>query len=470
MSIPAMKSVLLGNGININFGGRAYTNEFIIKRIIFNARAGKYAPLFHNEISGDDIATLFFGLAKWTNEIVSGQYDSCIIDDLDVKALMSFKARYNWALRHYYEVGLEDWFFILRVYFLSNPDMTAQWNSAKQGFEHMMLDAIYNDGEIQYLYTKMGKPVRKFLSSFSTLFTLNYDCNIETLTKKAVIHLHGDYKTPANSENPSTIQGFCRAQKGCNVVIHQFEHCYCNALLDYCGEHKYDIASAFEKGEQGLTELEKRKIRDEYLPAPISEWIEVHREHPELSFGVQYHFDALRKLSGELYIIGLSPNNDSHIFKLINESGISKVIYFYHSQDDKKLSLRKPLEFRRVDELWKSLDAAPKKYNCRYNIPDSEEVDKFLHVFNVLSGDPVSKETLKKEIDAIPQFTADRLCQIAYDKLVEMRSFGSPKSEEELLKQCREVSRIALREGVLPSALYAHVIMNAGKWNSDGNA
>ena len=28
------QSILIGNGMNINFGGRAYTNEFIIKRII----------------------------------------------------------------------------------------------------------------------------------------------------------------------------------------------------------------------------------------------------------------------------------------------------------------------------------------------------------------------------------------------------------------------------------------------------
>lgn len=36
------KSILIGNGININFGGKAYTNDYIIKRILFNARANKY--------------------------------------------------------------------------------------------------------------------------------------------------------------------------------------------------------------------------------------------------------------------------------------------------------------------------------------------------------------------------------------------------------------------------------------------
>ncbi len=44
------KSILIGNGININFGGKAYTNNYIIKRILFNARASRYDPLFNGEI------------------------------------------------------------------------------------------------------------------------------------------------------------------------------------------------------------------------------------------------------------------------------------------------------------------------------------------------------------------------------------------------------------------------------------
>ena len=83
-----VKSLLLGNGININFGGRAYTNQFIIKRIIFNARADKYAPLFNGEISGQEIANLFSELAKWANDIRNGKYDGLIEEDIPVwKAL-----------------------------------------------------------------------------------------------------------------------------------------------------------------------------------------------------------------------------------------------------------------------------------------------------------------------------------------------------------------------------------------------
>ena len=78
------KSILIGNGININFGGKAYTNNYIIKRILFNARASRYDPLFNGEISGDEIASIFVGLATWANAISDGKYDAIIggiIDD-----------------------------------------------------------------------------------------------------------------------------------------------------------------------------------------------------------------------------------------------------------------------------------------------------------------------------------------------------------------------------------------------------
>ena len=176
------KSILIGNGFNINFGGAAYTNQFIIKRIIFNARAKKYDVLFDGQVSGDEIAQIFFELAQWTNDIASGKYDA-IIPAKDIYILEDFKSRYNWKLEHYYEVGLEDWLFILYVYFLSNDDIMEEWIPARQGFERMMLDAIYNDGDIQVLYTVIGKPVKRWLKEFDNIFTLNYDNNIEYLTQ-----------------------------------------------------------------------------------------------------------------------------------------------------------------------------------------------------------------------------------------------------------------------------------------------
>ena len=56
------KSVLLGNGINIQFGGKAYSNRFILSRIVFNAQCDKYDNLFEGTLSGKEIKQLFYGL------------------------------------------------------------------------------------------------------------------------------------------------------------------------------------------------------------------------------------------------------------------------------------------------------------------------------------------------------------------------------------------------------------------------
>lgn len=455
------KSILIGNGININFGGKAYTNDYIIKRILFNARANKYDPLFDGEISGDEIARIFIGLSTWANDISDEKYDA-IIPDEEKPILKDFKARYNWKLSHYYEVGLEDWLFILHVYFLQNADIADNWSSAKQGFERMMLDAIYNDGDIQEIHKVMGKHVKRWLLEFSNVFTLNYDNNIEDLIKRPVFHLHGDFRTPANSENPQTLLGYIRKNNNENVVIPQFEHCFCNALFGYAGEHKYGIVCAFEKGTEGLKRLEKSGISPECFPAPLDEMIRVHQEHPELVFSCCYHFAEFKELAGELHIIGMSPNNDSHIFKLIDESNIEKVVFYYFSEGEEKkgLPIHQEVEYRSAQELWRRLKALPKQYNCNYPIPQSDRVKENFEIFNMLSGDNVSEADIIESANSIPKFEATKLCEIVMEKIKE---YGAPKDEEELERQFREISRVALRNGILPSALFLHIIMD-GRW------
>lgn len=454
------KSILIGNGININFGGSAYTNDYIIKRIVFNARANKYDPLFNGEITGDAIASIFIGLSDWANDISGGMYDA-IIPAEEKYILDDFKKRYNWKLTHYYEVGLEDWLFILHVYFLKNEDISDNWTSAKQGFERMMLDAIWNDGNIQNLHEVMGKPVKRWLLEFNNIFTLNYDNNVEDLIKRPVFHLHGDFRTPANSENPQTLIGYMRQENRANVVIPEFEHCFCNALFDYTGEHKYDIAYAFERGGEGLQSLEKSGIPPEFFPAPIRELIRLHQEHPELTFGCNYHFSEFRSLTGELHILGMSPNNDSHIFKLIDESNIEKIVFYYHSESEakKKLPVHQKVEYKSAKEIWKRLDASPKQYNCNYSIPKSEKVKEFFELFNLMSGDRVSEDDIIKSANAIPQYKATELCKGVMNEMKVQQEGGAPKDEKEQQRQFREISRIALRNGILPSALYLHVVM-----------
>jgi len=466
-----MRSVLVGNGINIQFGGKAYSNDFIMKRIFLGAQTNKYEALFDGQVSGEIITGIFKGFIDTANKIINGDYDS-LGDDDDQEAIKDFMSRYTEPVAKYHEIMLEDWFLLIRVFFITNSDLKDQWQSVKQGFEHLILDAIYNEGMLTSLHKNMNKKVKRFFAGFDYIFSLNYDNNLEVLTGKEVFHLHGDYSVPADSENPDTVRGYLRQQAGQMVSVSEFHHCFCNAMLDYSGDLKFRRALAIREctiemnrwlnlSKHDKLEYEKQiallKEKDENTFQLVSTYV----QRPDLHIGTNYHFDELSNLQGELYIIGLSPNNDGHIFKCINESKIKKVYFYYFSKDDKAIPITKPFELLPVNELWQPLDVEKKKYNCCYPIPNSPEVDKFIDVFNEISFDPVPKNKIIDELNAIPQFEVDRLYGLMKEKLEAQKSRGNPKSEGELHRQFIEISCIGLREGVLPSVLFMMYVMNA---------
>lgn len=467
-----MKSVLIGNGFNIQFGnnieklGNAYNNRFILQRIKFNAKAGKYTTLFGNKIKGEDIVKAFSALVEYANKICFGEFDY-ISDDNDLKnAIDDFKCRYNYELQKPNEIGLEDWFLLIKLFFVDNLDIKDEWQYAKQAFEKIILDAIYNDGVIQNIYCSINKNVKQFFSSFKYLFTLNYDNNLENLTKREVYHLHGDYGVINDSENTDIIQGYINQKKGKYIKYPvEFKHCYCNALLNYSGNMKLKHANNIEKCQDMLKSL---KVSYETDPndfvnkfksiGRLYEYIESYINNPNLAAGTNYHFKEFRELSGELVIIGMCPNNDSHIFECINNSNIKKVTFyhFYTKNNRKKptLPLSKPYEVLDVNEkLWEPLKCKKKVYNGNEAKLRHPAIDKFINIFNDLSGDKITEKQFKDEFNAIPQFEADRLCELVEEELEKHHT--GVNNEEELIQQLNDITRIGLREGVFPTVLYS---------------
>lgn len=267
---------------------------------------------------------------------------------------------------------MEDWFLLLRLFLLNNEDLTDSWKVVKQGIEWIILDAIYNDGKLQDVHHKMNKSVKRFFKSYDSIFTLNYDNNIERLTNKIVYHLHGDYSVLTDSENPEMVQGFLNTQKNQIVMNSEYPQCYCNALLNFSGQQKYkeaqdklhriEILQNFRR----LYETDMNAFKEtraelgRYNPV-VLQVIDTYIEHPELKIASDYHFSELEKLSGELHIIGLSSQNDSHIFACIEKSSVDKVIFYVYDNPPKSLPLTKSYEFEDIRKLWKKLDADPPK-------------------------------------------------------------------------------------------------------------
>lgn len=230
------KHLLIGNGFDIQFGGRAFTSQFIIQRIKYRAQMGIYDSLFEKTISGQEIVAIVEGFVTEANSLMSGKYDQYIQDAETKNAVNDFKKRYTQKIEEPHEIMIEDWLLLVHVFFLKNQDLEKDHIGATIAFKRVLLDVIYNEGKIQKIITslkkKTKKSLRKYLSGFDSIFTTNYDHNIEDLVSDIVpvFHLHGSFDVLTESENPEYAVGYFRTQNGATVYQEELKHCYCNAL------------------------------------------------------------------------------------------------------------------------------------------------------------------------------------------------------------------------------------------------
>ena len=472
-----LKNLLLGNGINIQFGGIAYSSNFIMKRIKYRTKLDSYNELFGNKLTGNEIVNLLENFVEEANKIRKGEYDSFATDDDTLDALKDFKGRYDTTIENAYDIMLEDWFFVVHMFFLKNFDLEENRQSAIQGFERLILDAIFNSGKIQEIYKKMkqNKKVRRYFQSFDNIYTLNYDNNIENLTQKEVYHLHGDFSVLANSENENNVLGYIRKMAGETVAFEDMKHCFCNALLNYSGRLKYKVISDSHRLIQEAENFADRYANDETFKQQVERlkeekpleysMIMTKISHPELSMATEYHFEDFSKIEGELILIGMSPNNDAHIFDaILNNKKLTKVIFYYYDEKDRAFIEthfpKKIFQCEKVDILWGRLNCKAKHYNCNYELP-SQDFEKFIDIFNALSDDVISKETIIKKVNQIPQFEMKRLCKLVREDMHKRNPLHTTTDEKGFLQQGASISYIALQEGILPSVLYMICIMNS---------
>ena len=337
----------------------------------------------------------------------------------------------------------------------------------------MFLDAIFNDGKIQELYTKINKQVKKYFNGFDNIFTLNYDNNIEKLIHRPVYHLHGDFSVLANSENVENVLGYIRTLAGENVWFQEMKQCYCNALLNYSGKLKYKFAETahdlivdseyyaerYENDASFLKGLEEMKKSNSLQAQMIMTKI----EHPELKMATEYYFVVFKTIQGELYIVGMSPNNDAHIFELIlNNPNITKVVFYYFNKKDREYIevnyLKDLFECQSVQELWKMLNCSVIKYNCNYNIPDA--VQDIIRALNLLSDDKIGFDEIKNRVNQVPQFEMIRLCKAVKEDMKLRNPLHESTDKKDFIQQNASICYIALKKGILPSILYLICIMN----------
>lgn len=206
-----MKTILVGNGFNIELGGVDYLNKAIINRFLTYSKTKDYAKiLYNNTISNNEIAELLPGLYNELIKILKGQYDKYCGNNEDRKLISMLKSRYSLFVK-IDEVGMEDYFVILRLFHIRFNDDENLIKSTHDGFCWQFLDAIYNEGRIQKIATTVLPAYKSYLKNkfyeYDDIYTVNYDKTVEAIADKKVHYLHGNFETLLDQYDPNTSIG-----------------------------------------------------------------------------------------------------------------------------------------------------------------------------------------------------------------------------------------------------------------------
>lgn len=363
-----MRSVLIGNGVTIQYGGADYLNSKIIRRALDKIQSGKFPATVYPK----ECAEFVIALQKEHVRVLNGEYDSYVITSYDRSSLKDFKNRYD-KNRSYSvtEIGFEDYFLLFELVHnkqgIGNPDRFY----SRAVLRRMFLDAIFNEGKIETIHKHFQIGFVSWLKKHDYIFTTNYDSNLENATGRNIHHLHGAFSMLSETYNPKSFRNQLEDDLlNGEVVDHNYLHLYSNCIVSYVGYLKsYSMTlasnanSAMEKFVSGYqNDPEIRRQIDEMdesnaLIKRLKEAIKLKAKRPDLKHSVQYPHQILENISGSLEIIGLSPYNDGHLFTQVLENNqIVEIIFNYFSDQEaseaKHLFKSKNLKLQNVREYW----------------------------------------------------------------------------------------------------------------------
>lgn len=369
-----MNSLLVGNGINIQYGGYRCTNKEIIKRAITSAIDPNF-PLAATTFTDCHQPIWLIGtLYSEIPNVIEGDFDELSLASFERAELDSFKKRYRdfASNRSPLMVGMEDYFFLLELFFKKHKVNNPEANAIREGLKRIFSYSIYDSGRVEKIVLNYPLGLKAFLDDFDVVFTTNYDSNLDAFSGGTVFHLHGCFKTRSYLYD----EGSLRNQLSDNQLdsVHydpEVAYLFSNAIFSYSGslkEFKMNQASktniALEKFAKGYEtdgtireNIEAWRNDDNRIVRNLAESILLKVDKPDIQFDEYYGIEEFRSIEGELSIVGLSPNNDAHIFDILKSNdNLSCVTYYYHSQSDKeavvKLLPESRLMFIDVKTLW----------------------------------------------------------------------------------------------------------------------
>ena len=372
MGVKQLKTLLFGNGINIQFGG----DDNLSKSIILRAIKSTKEPDFPNHIIVDDpslIVSLLGHLFLQVREILNGEYNSYAYTSDLKSCLDDFKRRYsNRKSLNVATIGFEDYFLLYDLmcyrYKIRNPEKY----HIREALKCFFLYSIFNKGRVNQIYKRYPAKLIDFFNTFDELYTTNYDINVETFSRKKVSYLHGAFHIKADVYEPDSMRNKMSDSpiKDC-IIDDKYYYLYSNALTTYSGYSKMfsikqhgDANSAMNKMAKAYQESDTIKEAVDVwekdaneLVRKMAEGVKLKLGDSNLEFKETYPIKEFSIISDELSIVGLSPNNDNHIFNMINDNGLLKsIVYYFHDSEEidmvsQLLNSHKP-DFVNVVELW----------------------------------------------------------------------------------------------------------------------
>ncbi|MEG0259975.1 MAG: hypothetical protein RR595_13680 [Lysinibacillus sp.] len=367
-----MKTLLFGNGVNIQFGGKENSNKEILLRSVKKCRETN----FPNHIIIDDselIVGLLGNLFRELSEILNNEYGKYAISTDERTHLEELKLKYsNKKSLNFTDIGFEDYYLIYDLMCNKNKIKNPDRYYIREALKMMFILSIYNDGRINENHKKFPRKLKDFFREFDFIFTTNYDQNVEVFINKDVYYLHGAFKYRADVYREDSLRNKLSDRPIDKQKIDEnYYYLYSNVLTTYNGNYKSSSMEQATTVNSALNTFSEGYMKDEQLKETVASWmteenhilrnlaesIMLKSEDESLRYEELYPVNEFNQIEDELIIVGLSPFNDTHIFKYINEnSKLKKVLYYYYLEDEKKVvaSLLNNIdtEFKQVSQLW----------------------------------------------------------------------------------------------------------------------
>ena len=367
-----MNTLLFGNGLNIEFGGSDNYNNAIILRAIKSTKEADYPK--HIIVDEPSLILSLLGyLFLEVRDILAHRYDGYAFSTDEKQALEDFIKRYEiYNSISIPNIGFEDYYLIYDLFCYKKKVINPDRYHIREALKSFFLHSIFNKGRVNEIHKNYPVKLKDFFDCYDTFFTTNYDRNVEIFAKKPVHYLHGAFHIKADVYNPQSLRNQMSDSPLVDYDIDErFFYLYSNVLTTYCGNQKLFMIKQGMQANDAVEKLAYAYRDDPIIKSSVDEWendtnilvrnlneaTRLKINDPDLQFDETYPIKEFEGIEGAVTVVGLSPNNDTHIFKMINDNPkVTKVIYYFYDEKENgqinKLITNHLLEFEDVKLIW----------------------------------------------------------------------------------------------------------------------